>query len=343
MPVMPGLTNGGKSARWPTVFAFVVALALTSGCAGNVETGVQASYLPGVTILAIDRLAPIEIGEGDKLQVVVTTSLLGEAAAAVAGDAADVTELIPRGADPHEYQPAPRDGVALAQADIILTVGLGYETFLGDLISGAGVDVPVVTLSQGIEPLPIGGAPANGSPLTPGEIDPHVWLDPQSVVAWARNAAAAFSALDPAHAQDYHANADGYIGKLEELDAWADEQIRGLSSDRRNVATGHAVMGYMAHRYGLNVVGAIQPAGSDLGEPSARELADLEDQLREQHVGAIFVGIYDNHSLADQVGRDTGIPVIPLYLESLSQMGGPAGTYQDLIRYDVNAIVEALK
>jgi ABC-type Zn uptake system ZnuABC Zn-binding protein ZnuA len=163
------------------------------------------------------------------------------------------------------------------------------------------------------------------------------------MVVWARNIAAAYAALDPAHAADYQARAEAYITELDRLDTWAASQLGVVPDGARNVATGHAVLGYLAHRYGLSIVGTIRPGASDLGEPSARDLADLEDRLQSQDVGAIFVGVYDNHTLADRVGADTGIPVVPLYLESLSRADGPAASYDEFMRFNVAAIVEALK
>jgi ABC-type Zn uptake system ZnuABC Zn-binding protein ZnuA len=133
------------------------------------------------------------------------------------------------------------------------------------------------------------------------------------------------------------------MAELGQLDTWAASQLGGLPEGARNVATGHAVLGYLAQRYGLSIVGTIRPGASDLSEPSARELADLEDRLQNQAVGAIFVGVFDNHTLADRVGTDTGIPVVPLYLESLSRANGPAATYDAFMRFNVAAIVEALK
>lgn len=332
-----------RRGDWGRRLTAVALLALfggtVAGCTGPLGADGSGS-LPEVTAQSPDQLTPLDLSPDGKLQVVATTSLVGEPATIIGGDLADVTVLIPRGADPHEYQPAPRDAVSLAGADVILEAGFGYETFLAKLISGAGASVPVVALSEGIQPLSIaGGAATSGS----GAVDPHVWLDPQNMVVWARNTAAAYAALDPAHAADYQARAEAYVAELTQLDTWAASQFGEVPDGARKVATGHAVLGYLAQRYELSIVGTIRPGASDLGEPSARELADLEDRLQSQAVGAIFVGVFDNHTLADRVGADTGIPVVPLYLESLSHADGSAATYDAFMRFNVAAIVEALK
>lgn len=332
-----------KSRSWAckltAVALTVLAGATMGGCGGPSGSGGSGS-LPEVKAQNPAQLAPLVLPPGRKLQVVATTSLVGEPATIIGGDLVEVTVIIPRGADPHEYQPAPRDAVSLSGANVILEAGFGYETFLAKLISGAGVDVPVVALSEGVQPYAIsGGSTTPGA----GTVDPHVWLDPQNMVVWARNTAAAYAALDPTHAADYQARADAYIAGLGRLDTWAASQLKVVPEGARNVATDHEVLGYLARRYGLNVIGTVRPGVSDLGEPSARELADLEDLLQSQDVGAIFVGVYDNHTLADRVGADTGIPVVPLYLESLSHVDGPAASYEAFMRFDIAAIVEVLK
>ena len=255
--------------------------------------------------------------------------------------------MVGRGVDPHDYEPSPKDIVSLTQADVIMMSGFGYEAFLATVMAGAAETVPVVALSDGIQPIlvsqELAAEGARQASAGNQEVDPHVWLDPQSVVQWTKNVSLALSALDPANSAFYQANADAYIHQLGQLDQWAATQIDSLPEGNRQLATGHQVLGYLARRYGLHVVGSIRPGASDLAEPSAQELASLEDALRQQEVKAIFVGFYDNHSLADQVAQDTGVKVVPLYLESLSAVDGPAATYMDFMHYDVSTLVEALK
>lgn len=320
---------------------------LSSGSGSNGGASSSAPGIPNVTTVSPDALSPLALSGGQKLKVVATTSLVAEAVKAVGGDRIDLSVMVGRGVDAHDYQPSPQDIVDLSQADVIMMSGFGYEAFLATVMNGAAQSVPVVALSEGILPIRISqelaaegaSSTSNGSQ----EVDPHVWLDPQSVVRWTTNASAALSALDPVNAAFYQTNADNYIRQLNQLDQWAFGQIADLPENNRKLVTGHQVLGYLARRYGLRVVGSIRTGASDLAEPSAQELAALEDALRQEKVKAIFVGFYDNHSLADQVAQDTGIKVVPLYLESLSGVDGPAATYIDFIHYDVTTLVEALK
>jgi ABC-type Zn uptake system ZnuABC Zn-binding protein ZnuA len=106
--------------------------------------------------------------------------------------------------------------------------------------------------------------------------------------------------------------------------------------------TNHPTFGYFADRYGLEQVGAVY-AINPSSEPSAQDIAALEDAILEYGMPAIFTESIVNPSLAEQVARDTGVKLVPLYTGSLSGPGGGAETYILLMRYDVNAIVEALK
>ena len=106
--------------------------------------------------------------------------------------------------------------------------------------------------------------------LERGEIDPHVWLDPNNVIVWADNIAVGLIGLDPANASLHSDNASAYQQELRELDAWIEEYVDKITPGRRIVVSDHHVFGYFAERYGFTVVGAIIPAYSTLSEPSAR-------------------------------------------------------------------------
>ncbi len=103
------------------------------------------------------------------------------------------------------------------------------------------------------------------------------------------------------------------------------------------------VFGYFSDRYGFEQVGAIFPGFSSLSEPSAKEMAALEKIIHDQKVSAIFIGNTMNPALAERIGKDAGVKVIPVYTGSLSMPDGEAGDYFRYTRYNVNAIVNALR
>jgi ABC-type Zn uptake system ZnuABC Zn-binding protein ZnuA len=168
-------------------------------------------------------------------------------------------------------------------------------------------------------------------------------VDPNNVKIWVENIRAALTAADPAGEEIYRANAQAYLAKLDELDAWVRQQVEQIPPQNRKLVTDHLLFGYFAERYGFEQIGAIIPGYSTAAQPTAQELAAIEDAIREFGVKAVFVGKTINPTLAQRVAEDTGIQLVGLYHGSLSAAGGEAATYLDYIRYNVTQMVNALK
>jgi len=280
----------------------------------------------------------------EKLNVVVTTSIVGDIVQNVGGDHINLTVLLPLGTDPHAFDPAPRDLTYVADADVIFINGLGLEQFLEKMLKNVRADVPVVAVSDGIETRDLDEAEGHEAEEHQHEgHDPHAWMSPANVIVFVNNIENALSKLDPANAAAYQANATAYTSKLEELDSWVQEQINTIPPENRNLVTDHDTFGYYADRYGLKITGAVLPGYSTSSEPSAQELAALQDAIVQYRVKAVFVGSTVNPVLAERVAEDTGIQLVPLYTGSLGEAGSDAETYLDYIRYNTKAIVEALK
>lgn len=298
------------------------------------------TYLAAIAALALVLLmgatgcrpaAPIT--PSTQLKVVATTSILADVVSVVGGESIDLDVLLPLGGDAHTFQPTPKDATALAQAQVIFINGLGLELFLEPLLENAGGQAAVFSVSVSIPTIA----------LESGEIDPHVWLDPNNLIVWADNIAAALSELDAANASLYRANAAAYQTELRTLDTWITVQIAQIPAGRRAMVSDHAVFGYFAARYGFELIGAIIPGYSTLAEPSARELAALQDAILAAGAPAIFVGEALNANLAQRVAEDTRTQLVFVYTGSLSAADGPAATYLQMMRYNVKAIVAALR
>ena len=273
-----------------------------------------------------------------KLKVVATTSIIGDVVQNIGADAIELTVLMPAGTDPHSFEPSPRQIAALSDADLIFINGFDLEENLLPVLESAASPDKIITVSQGIDAIQFSGEKGNGAD-SGQRYDPHVWLDPNNVIVWTENIERALVAADSAHAQVYHAHADAYRAQLRELDAWIRAQIEPLLPLR--VVTDHKVFGYFARRYGIEQVGAIIPSYSAMAQASAQEMAQLEDAIKKVGVKAILVGNTVNPNLAKQVAEDTGVQLIPIYTGSLSGPDGPASTYLDFMRYNVQAIVKA--
>lgn len=281
-----------------------------------------------------------------RLQVLATTTILGDVVKNVAGEAADVRTLLPVNADPHGFQPTPADVVLISQADLVFVNGLGLEELLLPLLAGALPAHKIVAVSEGIEPIVAHAAEDAHEEAAEHDhaegIDPHTWTDPTHVILWTQVIAAALAAADPAQAERYQANARAYEQTLRDLDAWVQEQVAQVPPAQRLLVSEHAVFAYFARRYGFTQVGTVIPGFSALAEPSAQDLAAVEDAIRQVGVRAIFVGNTVNPRLAERVAADTGIRVIPVYSGSLSAADGPASTYVAYIRYNTHAFVAGM-
>jgi ABC-type Zn uptake system ZnuABC Zn-binding protein ZnuA len=284
------------------------------------------------------------LGEGQRLEVVATTNIVADVVQNVGGDLIDLTVLMPVGTDPHTFEPTPQDVAAVADAHVVFANGVGLEIFLENLLESAGQGVTVVPVSYGVDLLQLEGAHeqehAEGHE---GESDPHTWFDPNNVMVWTHNIEHALSTLDQDNAGLYEENAEVYRGKLEELDGWIWEQLAQVPEANRELVTDHTSFSYFAHQYGFEQIGAVFPGYSTLAGPSAQDIAALEDAIGEFDIQAVFVGLTVNPDLAERVADDTGIQLVFLYTGSLSEPDGPADDYLSLMRYNVSAIVEALR
>jgi manganese/iron transport system substrate-binding protein len=288
-------------------------------------------------------LSAVDLKESERLQVVATTNIVANVVQNVGGDLIDLKTLMPVGTDPHTFEPTPQDVAAVADAHVVFVNGAGLEIFLEDLIESAGEGVTIVPMSYGLELRQFEHAQEEEGDHHHGEPDPHTWFDPNNVMVWTHNIEHTLSTLDPGNAEAYGANAEAYEVELEKLDGWIREQLTSISEANRRLVTDHTSFSYFAHRYGFEQVGAVFPGYSTLAEPSAQDIAALEDTIGEYGVEAIFVGLTVNPDLAKRVAEDTGTQLVFLYTGSLSEAGGPADDYISFIKYNVSAIVEALR
>ena len=290
-----------------------------------------------ICCLFLSACQPTTARNSSYLRVLAVESFLADITRNVSGNRLVIESLIPVDADPHAYQPSPQDAVKIAAADVLVVNGANLESFLAPLLRNISEKQLVITASSGIT------LRKGDSALNP-EGDPHLWLDPNYVITYVENIRDGLSKADPSGSAIYAANALEYIGELKQLDAWIKSQVQNIPQARRLLVTNHETFGYFAERYGFTIVGAIVPSVTSGAAPSAQQLAALINQIRSTGAPAIFLEKGVNPQLADQIASETGVKVITdLYTHSLSSQGGPASIYLDMIRYDVNAIVEALR
>jgi len=297
----------------------------------------------------LPELQAVRLAAGEKLHAVATTGLVGDVVANVAGDAIQLTTLMATGQDPHSFQPTPRDIAAIERAHVVFVNGFHLEEGLEATIDAAvSKGRPVVAISAGIRPRVANQDHGGPTPVAGDEAhqhtagDPHVWFDPANVKIWAQNVATSLSALDPANAATYQANAAAYVRRLDELDAFIQAQVTRIPAERRKLVTDHDAFGYFADRYGFQVIGAVIPAFSTTAEPSAGDLADLIAKIRAERVPAVFIGSQMNAKIADLVAAETGAQVLRLYTGALGPSGSGAEDYIGMMRTDAEIIAQGL-
>lgn len=271
--------------------------------------------------------------------VLATTTFLADITRNIAGDRATVESLLPVGADPHSYQPVPADVAKITESKLLIVNGLEYEHFLDPLLENAGGERTIITASDGLKPHTMEDEENAGQMVN----DPHMWLDTTRVIMYVENIRKGLTDLDPSGTAVYQSNADAYVAKLKELDAWIIQQVSQIPAKKRLLVTNHDALGYFADRYGFTIVGAVLPSVSTDASTSAGQMARLIDQIKASGAPAIFLDAIENPTLAQQIASETGVKVVTdLHLESLTD-GAPAGTYIDMMKYDVTQIVNALK
>lgn len=270
------------------------------------------------------------IAQADDMQIVASFSILGDMVEEVVGDLATVTTIVGPDADAHVYQPSVADARAVAQADIIFVNGLGFETWSDTLIAESGTKAASFVATDGITPVEV-----------EGEIDPHAWNSLPNGAIYVGNIANVLVEAMPEHADEIKANAEAYIAQLEALDAETREKLAELPADRRTVVTAHDAFGYLADAYDLTF---LAPVGIDTeAEPSARDLAVLISQLKEQGAAALFVENITSPALVQQISDETGIAIGGrLFSDALSERGGPATSYLAMFQHNLSTLLDAL-
>ena len=414
-----------------------------------------------IRIVALAMLAllfGVNVGaQSAKPVVIASHSILADVARNVAGDHLEIRSLIPVGSDPHTFIPTPGDLAAVADADLVLINGMGYEESLLDAIESAGESVRITVASACIDIRPLGahedemhddddehaheddddhedetghdddemhedddehahedddehahedddehahddddddehaheedddhahedeltgcdaqdaefhaigghghgeflgraedieceahdhGHESGGDDHADGACDPHIWFDPQNVIRWALTMRDSFSTIDPDHAADYHERTLAYAEQLISLEKdfiWP--ALENLPAEKRVLMTAHDALGYLAGTFDFEIVSTVIPGVSTSVEPSARDVAELIDLIRERELPAIFGESTTSDKVLQTIAQETGVEIVPLYTDSLGEVAGPAGAYLDYMRYNFSAIIEAL-
>lgn len=282
----------------------------------------------------------------DKLPVTASFSILGDLVRVVGGERVAVTTLVGFDADAHTFEPKPADAKTLLASKLLVINGLGFEPWANRLSKSAGYKGSTVLASTGIQAQKMADTDAkghaHGHAHGHAETDPHAWQNPIHVVTYVNNIAAALSKADPAGATLFQANAAAYAKELQALDAWAKAQFATIAPSKRKVITSHDAFGYFAAQYGIRFL-APQGVNTDT-EPSAKQVAQLIQQIQREKIRAVFVENMANPKLVAQLSKDAGATVGgSLYADALSAPDQPGASYLQMMRHNVTQLVAGLQ
>jgi ABC-type Zn uptake system ZnuABC Zn-binding protein ZnuA/ABC-type Mn2+/Zn2+ transport system permease subunit len=302
----------------------------------------RAVALAGTALLAVVLAGCSGSGAGGdskRVEVVATTTQIGDWVRAVGGDQVDVHQILRPNTDPHDYEPRPADVEAASGAKVVFENGDELDHWMARVIDQAGGNPAVVVLGDQV---PIKRAGERSGPEA-SRYDPHWWHDPRNAIAAVELIRRRLTLLEGMGAADFRANAAAYVTKLRALDRGIHACLAKVPRSDRKLVTDHDAFGYFAGRYGLDVVGAVIPSQTTQAQPSARDIARLIALIKREHVKAIFPESSLNPGLARQIARETGARVdYTLYGDTLGPEGSVGATYLTMEAANAKAITSGL-
>lgn len=266
--------------------------------------------------------------------VLTTFTVIADMVRAVGGDEVQVASITKVGAEIHGYEPTPSDLRAAESADLILDNGLGLERWFEGFVSRT--DVPHAVLSDGIETINIRTGDYEGRP------NPHAWMSPIAGQQYVDNIAAALGDLVPESRDLFLANAAAYNAELQQLADELREATEALPEAQRVLVSCEGAFSYLARDVGLSE-GYLWPVNSD-SQGTPQQIKAAIELVRERDVPAVFCESTVSSESMEQVAREADTTFGgALFVDSLSEADGPVPSYLDLLRYDVDLIVEGLR
>jgi len=312
-------------SRWISRRLALVSLSLAWACAATAQTP-AAPAQPVQTPVA----------------VVATFSILGDWVRQVGGDRVRVEVLVPAGSDAHVFQPTPAQARQVAQAQLVVSNGLGFEGWMTRLLQNAGFRGTHAVASQGITALKAASHQHHHGHHHHGDQDPHAWQSVEQARVYVRNIANALCGVDAAGCDTYRQRAQAYDQSLQTLDAEIRAAWAPIAVEQRRVIVSHDAFAYYAKAYGVSF---FAPRGvSTESEASAQGVARLVRQIREQRIRALFVENVSDPRLIERIATETGLkPSGRLYSDSLSPTGGSADDYLSMMRFNTRALTTAIQ
>jgi ABC-type Zn uptake system ZnuABC Zn-binding protein ZnuA len=248
--------------------------------------------------------------EVNKLNIVTSVAPITNIVQNIGGEKINLIGLVPEGVNSHTFDLVPSDAIKINNADLIIIDGLNLETEIEEIANNA------IAKNSKIHLLKLGDNTVDKAdwifdfsfPKEKGDPNPHLWLNVDYAIKFANLTRDKLIEIDPFNSKYYTENSKKYTELLKQLDNGIKKSIMTIPTENRKLLTYHDSWAYFAPRYGMTVIGAIQP--SDFGEPSAKDVADLIDQVRAEKVPAIFASEVFPTNIIDQIAKEGNITVV---------------------------------
>lgn len=262
-----------------------------------------------------------------KVRVATTISTLNSFVQGVGGEYVSVKNIVPVGASPETFQPAPQDVAVVADANVLVENGAGLETWLDRLLRDAG--------TRGLRVV-VG---ADGLPVK--DQNPHLWMDPVLAKRYVLKIRDALIAVDPPHADAYRRNAASYDRMLDDLTARIHQKIGTIPPSQRYMIVFHNAWQYYNDRFGITTLGFVERNPGQ--EPNPAQIAELIDLAKRHNVRAVFSEPEYSPKILYSIAQGAGVKVVEnLYDDSIGA-DPRVSNYVNMLTYDTDVIVKALK
>ncbi|MFA5237966.1 MAG: zinc ABC transporter substrate-binding protein [Methanoregula sp.] len=306
MPSSPEKSMDARKIILMSALAVIIVLVAIGACVAlNMQAGSQAAS------------SGTGASTAGKLQVVTSFRPITLLVKPVAGDYADVTQILPPGAEPHEYEPTPNDALAIQNAKILFYDGSFMEPWADKLASATNPDIIRAPFIDSIPSSVLLQMKNEHTNFPDPEQDPHLWLSPQLAEYYVSSIARQLSAADPTNASHYQENADAYEARLRKLDA---NYKTGLSNcTTRTFLTSHAFLNYQAAAYNLTAL-SITGLSPD-AEPSVQQMASILNVSKADNVQGVIAETDEVEALSQSVASELGLPIYPYTTMELLPQG----------------------
>ena len=276
------------------------------------------------------------------INIATTVAPISSITRNVLGDRGNLHGVVPDGTNSHTFEPAPSDAIILSGADVVFVNGLQLEQPTMELAeanlkAGAEIDIlgdQTITPDQYVYDFSF--------PKEDGKPNPHLWMNPMFALNYAKLIAAKLTERVPDNADYFAANLGRYTDLLNRLDVGIAAAVQTIPEENRKLLTYHDSYAYFAPRYGMTVIGAVQP--SDFSEPSAKEVAELIDQIKAAKVPAVFGSEVFPSTVLEQIAKEAGAQYIDKLRddEPPGSPNAPEHTYVGMMLNNMNLMVPAL-